>query len=166
MGGAARASRHIGRDTRYRAVWMIMSLLVGRVYFWIAQRGQQPFDWEHDSNQYYDLLARGLLHGHLYLPVEPRPELLALKDPWDPRQNRQYALFDAVLYKGRYYLYHGVAPAVVYFAPWRLLTRHDLPGNFAVCYVACSPGSSRRSFSLRCCQVSELPYPCGCSRCF
>jgi hypothetical protein len=124
--------RPIGRDPRYRAVWVIMLLLLARLYFWVAQRGEQPFDWTHDSGQYYDLLARGFLHGHLYLPINPQPALLALKNPWDPNQNGPYALLDAVLYKGRYYIYHGVAPAVVFFVPWRLLAHHDLPEGFAV----------------------------------
>ena len=36
------------------------------------------------------------------------------------------------LYRGRYYLYHGVAPAVLLFTPWRLVTGHDVPENFAL----------------------------------
>lgn len=107
-------------------------LLLGSLYFWVAQHGEKSFDWKHNSDNYYDLLARGFLNGHLYLPVQPAPELLALKNPWDPGQNGRYALLDAVLYKGRYYVYHGVVPAVVFFAPWRLLTHHDLPEGFAV----------------------------------
>jgi hypothetical protein len=36
------------------------------------------------------------------------------------------------LYDGRYYLYHGAGPALLFFAPWRLMTRHDLPERAAV----------------------------------
>jgi hypothetical protein len=42
-----------------------------------------------------------------------------------------------VLYHGRYYLYFGAAPALVVFAPWRLLTGHDLPqhlGGVVLCF--------------------------------
>ena len=116
-----------------------MLLLLGRLYFWTAQRGERPFDWKQDSDSYYDLLARGFLNRHLYLPVQPTPELLALKNAWDPSQNGRYALLDAVLYNSRYYVYHGVVPAVVFFVPWRLLTHHDLPQGFAV--VLCCLGA-------------------------
>ena len=40
------------------------------------------------------------------------------------------------LYKQRYYLYHGAAPALLLFAPWYLLTGHDLPENFAAFLLA------------------------------
>ena len=41
-------------------------------------------------------------------------------------------MHDMALYRGRYYLYHGVTPAVLLFTPWRLLTRHDVPENFGL----------------------------------
>jgi hypothetical protein len=78
------------------------------------------------------MLARGLAQGQLHLPWQPAPEMLALPNPWDPDQNGKWRLHDAVLFNGRYYIYHGVAPAIVLFVPWRLLTGFDLPETFAV----------------------------------
>ena len=48
-------------------------------------------------------------------------------------------MFDAALYHRRYYLYHGAGPAAMLFLPWRLLTHHDLPENFAL-FVFCFGG--------------------------
>lgn len=84
-----------------------------------------------DINGYYDLLGRAFAGGHLYLPVNPQPELLALSNPQDNRFNGPYKLLDTVLYERHYYLYHGATPALLLFAPWYLLTRRDLPENFA-----------------------------------
>ncbi|HEX5229673.1 MAG TPA: hypothetical protein VFW44_18300 [Bryobacteraceae bacterium] len=126
-------------------------LVVGAFYFWIIGIGAVPdrFAWNSgldqyyglpspgiakgswDINGYYDLLGRAFAGGHLYLPIAPQPELLALANPQDNRFNGPYKLLDTVLYRRRYYLYHGATPALLLFAPWYLITRHDLPENFA-----------------------------------
>ena len=43
------------------------------------------------------------------------------------------------LFNGRYYLYFGAAPAVALFLPWRIVTGHDLPENFAL-FLFCFGG--------------------------
>jgi hypothetical protein len=48
-------------------------------------------------------------------------------------------MHDLVLFKGRYYLYHGAGPAILLFAPWRLITGRDFPEAAAVavfCFAA------------------------------
>ncbi len=134
----------------------IAFLIVGAFYFWIIGIGAESnrFAWNSgldkyyglpspavakgswDINGYYDLLGRAFASGQLALPVKPQPELLALSDPQDNSVNGPYKLLDTVLYKRRYYLYHGPTPALLLFAPWYLLTRHDLPENFAAFLLA------------------------------
>ena len=70
--------------------------------------------------------------GQIHLPIAPSPELLALADPWDHVQNDAYRMHDLVLFNDRYYLYHGAGPAVLLFAPWRLITGRDFPEAAAV----------------------------------
>ena len=139
-----------------RSAWLASLLIVGAFYFWIIGIGAVPdrFAWNSgldqyyglpspaiakgswDINGYYDLLGRAFVQGHLYLPVKPPPELLALSDPQDNTKNGPYKLLDVVLYKQRYYLYHGPTPAILLFFPWRLITQHDLPENFAAFLLA------------------------------
>lgn len=106
------------------------------------------YHWTVDSNggfqstgeaDYYNLLVQGYRQGHLYLNKTPPPELLALKDPYDPAQNGPYRLPDASYYRGHYYLYFGVAPAVVLMLPYALVTGHELPVGAAV-FVFCLAG--------------------------
>jgi hypothetical protein len=87
--------------------------------------------WHH-----YEYLAEGFLAGHTYLSVDPAPELGRLRDPYDPAQNEPYRLWDASLYKGRYYLYYGPAPAAALMLPWRVLTGRMLPQWLAVAVFA------------------------------
>lgn len=143
----------VNLETRVKdwAAWLAAFLVVGVFYFWIIGIGADGdrFAWDSgldqyyglpgpavarassDVNGYYDLLARGFANGKLYLPVDPQPELLALPNPWDEHANEPYRLLDAALYGRRYYVYHGATPVVLLFAPWYLLTHHDLPENFA-----------------------------------
>jgi hypothetical protein len=68
------------------------------------------------------MVADAIAHGQTSLLVGPRPELLALPNPYDPEQNARYRMQDVSLYKGRYYVYFGVASVVALFLPYRLLT--------------------------------------------
>ncbi|MES1257236.1 MAG: hypothetical protein ABUS51_02355, partial [Acidobacteriota bacterium] len=129
----------MGTSKRHKTAWLIVTPFVAAFYFWLFGTAFDRFVWSDHLDGYYDLLARGFVSGHLYLPAEPRPELLALPDPWDATANKPYRLLDAVLYHNRYYLYHGAAPALFLFVPWRLLTRHDLPEGMAV-FLFCLGG--------------------------
>jgi hypothetical protein len=139
-----------------RTAWLASFLMVGAFYFWIIGIGAAPdrFAWNSGLDQhyglpspaiakgswdiygYYQLLGRAFASGQLSLPIKPQPELLALANPQDNSVNGPYKLLDTVLYKHRYYLYHGPVPALLLFAPWYLITRHDLPENFAAFLLA------------------------------
>jgi hypothetical protein len=116
-----------------------IGLIVGLYYRWGAHAAGADFQWDGNSGGYYNLLARGFAAGHLYLPLAVSPELLAKPDPYDPAINDSLKLYDASLYKGRYYLYHGAGPAVALFLPWRLVTGRDLPENYAL-FLLCFGG--------------------------
>jgi|GEM_PF-1339338 len=89
------------------------------------------------QNRYYNLLADSFLAGSLSLLEQPSPALLALADPYDPAQNGPYRLHDLTLYKGKYYLYHGVSPALLLFAPAKALLGVDVSQSHAVWLFLC-----------------------------
>jgi len=123
-----RASKRLGR-------WIAVAaavLVVGAAYRWIVRSPGYDFEWGRDLGGYYDYLGRAFARGQLHVPIEPAPELLALPDPWDPKADDTHKMHDMVLYRNRYYLYHGAGPALILFAPWRLATGHDLPERFAL----------------------------------
>jgi len=82
---------------------------------WIASAGRWT-NWP-GSTSYFHLLADGFRAGKLHLLVEPHPTLLALEDPY-PYENRAEVphLWDASLYRGKYYLYWGPTPALAVIA--------------------------------------------------
>lgn len=120
-----------------RCLVLILVLIVGIYYRWGARIATGTFEFGHELDGYYDFLGQAFAHGHLYLPVQPSPQLLATSNPYDPAIDNSIRRQDMVLFRGRYYLYFGAAPAVLLFAPWRLLTGHDLPENFAAFLLCC-----------------------------
>ena len=88
----------------------------------------------------YPELTESLLAGHLFLRQAPDPRLLALADPYDPAQNALWRVNDLSLYRGRYFLYHGIAPALILFAPIRILTGRHLEEPAAV-LIFCLAGA-------------------------
>ena len=84
-------------------------LVVIIVYVWIISSGS----WTSSSTIDYAQLATAFQHGRLSLDSKPRPELLALPNPYNPseRHNIRYPK-DFSLYHGKFYLYFGPVPAL------------------------------------------------------
>ena len=114
-----------------RSVFWVALLSAAVIYLWFATASNGRFHWSNGQPGFYDLLAESFLAGHLYLPIRPSAELLALPNPWDPKQNQGYGLHDMALYNRHYYLYHGVTPAWLLFTPYRFVTGGNLPQAFA-----------------------------------
>jgi hypothetical protein len=118
---------------RFIAAALIASVLA--FYRWTVTSNStdaQPL-FGQPQGDYYKLLTDGFLQGHLYLNLQPDPRLLAAKDPFDPRQRGGAVLpHDSSFYRGHIYINYGVIPVLTLRLPWRLLTRQDLPQNYAV----------------------------------
>jgi hypothetical protein len=112
--------------------WWVLSALICTFYLWTATSSNKPFQPRDTSREFYNQLTDSLIEGHLYLDAVPSPQLLALRDPYDPAANERFRLHDASLYRGRYYLYFGVSPALTLYVPWRLLTGKALSDDVAV----------------------------------
>ena len=89
---------------------------------------------------YYNLLTEGFLASRLSLSKEPPAALIALADPYDPVQRAaagDVGMHDVTYYKGHYYLYFGVAPALTLFVPFKALTGYYFPQNLATVLFCC-----------------------------
>jgi hypothetical protein len=120
MDAAGAVGRGATRHRRFRVVAALLGVVVVSFYAWTAGVTTQ----DTDDLQYYDRLADAFIHGRLDLRPSPPPGLLALPDPYDPGANQVYrdqGFHDLVLYKGRFYTQWGPTPAVVLFAPLRLV---------------------------------------------
>ena len=90
-------------EVRHKVALGLVVLVVGLYLHWMSRVSGGQFTPDRDLNGYYDLLGRAFVAGRLSLPADPSPELLALANPWDPKQNEPYRMHDAVLYNRKYY---------------------------------------------------------------
>ena len=92
-----------------------------------------------DNAQQYAMLARSIAQGHLYLNEEPPQWLREMDDPYDKgaRDELEKAtgegyLFDTAYFNGRYYVYFGVVPELLFYLPFYLVTGSDFPTAIGV----------------------------------
>ena len=97
--------------------------------------------WTDKGKGYYQHLGRAFEQGHTYLGMRPHESLLNAENPYRAnKKRRQFVLWDASYYDGRYYLYFGAAPIVTLWLPVHLLTGINL-GDRELCYILSSAGT-------------------------
>jgi hypothetical protein len=127
------------RPLRRASIAGVLALLMA-FYFWTAMSSDVPSrPTENATGSYYGLLANAFRAGQLHLLIDPSPQLLALPDPYDPIQNAAFRLHDAVLFRGKYYLYYGPTPALLLYLPFKALTGLELTDPLVVA-LSCSVG--------------------------
>lgn len=69
--------------------------------------------------QQFDAFIKGQLH----FDIKPTEELLALENPYSPDMREGvYYLYDRAFFDGKYYSYFGIAPIILIYFPFYLLT--------------------------------------------
>ena len=115
----------------YGAVAMVV-IVIAWFYAWtVNPEGNQPV-LTRGGQGYYNLLASGFLKGQTALDTPVDPALALLKNPYSPTERAGRGLHDASYYRGRYFIYFGVTPAVVAFVPVNVLTGSFLEERFAI----------------------------------
>ena len=88
-------------------------------------------DWASDAAAQYGALAHSLLNGRLDLEQDPPAAMQEMANPYDTAARQQAApdaLWDVAYYQGRYYVYFGVIPCLLFQLPFEALTSvRDLP---------------------------------------
>ena len=88
-------------------------------------------DWQHDTTSQLGSLASSLLDGRLDLEIDPPQALLEMDNPYDTAARQAQApdaLWDVAFYNGRYYVYFGVVPCLLFQLPFEAITGiSDLP---------------------------------------
>ena len=91
----------------------------------------------HKHHNQYQLLADAFLKGQLYLDMPVDPRLAAMENPYDAQERDKLNLdensggWDHAFYKGRYYVYFGAVPALIIFAPYKLIVGKSLAAYHA-----------------------------------
>lgn len=115
-------------------------LLIGNVY---SLRDKYKSTLQDETAMQYSLLAKSLAHGEVYLDREVEEYLIEMDNPYDYQAREQLAeekgkdyFWDAAYYDGKYYVYFGIFPVLIFHLPYYLITHHDLPDfipGFFIC---------------------------------
>ena len=87
------------------------------------------------GNQISQEIVDAFAEGRVWLSEDVNENLMALDNPYDPSQRTDdvgYYPWDHLYYNGKYYSYYGIAPVLVLFLPYYLLTGYYFPGIWAV----------------------------------
>lgn len=87
------------------------------------------------GNQLTKELVDAFDHGQASLLTKPSKELLEMENPYDWYARDELGveyLWDHCLYKGEYYSYYGIAPVLLLFLPYHLLTGYYFSSIIAV----------------------------------
>ena len=83
---------------------------------------------ESSHHNQYNELAESIMSGHFYLDETPAPALVAMENPYDRRLRDEVVKgagqkykWDTAYYQGKYYVYFGVVPELLFFLPANLM---------------------------------------------
>ncbi len=128
------------RALRLVAGGMTAVLVVGAVAVtWVSmydQGGGISTGFENTyGNQITQELVDAFRAGQVHLLDTPSKELLEMENPYDWSARHDLgvsAKWDHLLYDGKYYSYYGIAPVLLLFLPYNLLTGYYFPTAEAV----------------------------------
>ena len=98
-----------------RIYWLtaLSAVAVAMIYVFFVSVGTWS-KWP-ATTDFYAQLAKAFDQGQVSLLTQPDPSILALQNPYQYDELRKKAtyIWDISLYKGKYYIYWGPAPAVI-----------------------------------------------------
>ena len=108
---------------------LLMAVAVIAIFIFTLPMSMTPVNMNRFPVKQYEDMGAQLLKGKLYLDYNVDPKLMKMENPYDPRERRAKRISyheDSVFYNGKYYMYFGVVPAAVLFAPYQFVTGKPL----------------------------------------
>lgn len=115
-------------DSRNQKIIMTIAIVIN-VFVFICLGVINPEYKATTSHHYqYYRLAEAILDGHFYLNDTPPTSLIMLDNPYDPdmrrtavNNNGESFKWDTAYRNGRYYVYFGIVPCLMYYLPLKAM---------------------------------------------
>lgn len=112
------------------AVFLLFAVVLTMIYN-LDRTGYAFSNYRSDSgNQISKELVDAFRAGQISLLDKPSDGILAMENPydWNARINANVSYkWDHLLYDGKYYSYYGIAPVILLFLPYNIITGHYFP---------------------------------------
>lgn len=120
------------------ALFVVLNLCVFRLY--AGEICLEDFK-STSGDQVSQELVDAFEHGQTSLLTQPGEEILQLENPYDYAQRSDVDYpWDHLLYNGKYYSYYGIAPVLLVFLPYHLITGYYFP-TAVLCLISACVGS-------------------------
>ena len=134
--GAGRIHSAVIDFSRQRNQLIILALVLVLVLMCVVPMGWADL-WNGEvpgHRDQYEKITNAFLKGQLHFEAEPDQALLELENPYDRdariecgvEHSQWNDMWDHAYYDGHYYMYFGVVPVLLLFAPYQLLTGESL----------------------------------------
>ncbi len=107
----------------------IIVLLITAILLSVIATSIQKQNLMHGMQKGYPDLARSLAEGNVYIEESTDDVLLNMDNPYDRTLRDALGAdyyWDVAYYEGKYYIYFGVVPAIIFHLPYYLITGNDL----------------------------------------
>ncbi len=126
------------KDSLEKAAWkkyVVMGLCILYILpAWILIRDNVYLTNYVEFNPYQDL-AEALAEGHCYIDEEPDQALVSLSNPYDDSLRTANGIetkWDYAYFDGKYYVYFGIVPCIIFYLPLYILVGTRMPNSLPV----------------------------------
>lgn len=125
-----------------KSILLVLFFMLHLFCFGILTRLNPFFQTEGPVNQQeYQKLAESISQGEVHILESPSPFLVEMENPYDYTLRSQVMseagegfLWDYAYFEGKYYVYFGIVPEILFFLPYYLLTGNHLY-NYQVIFI-------------------------------
>lgn len=126
------------RDNAF-IIFLLVNILIILVLVNINPVFKNP-SWQHHKQ--YHSLAESLAKGQFYLDAEVNEKLLNMENPYDyAKRSKEVGLgnflWDHSYFEGKYYVYFGIVPCLLYYLPYYVFTGTHIP-TYIVIFINAS----------------------------
>lgn len=130
-------------STPLRGMMLVFLFLIHIAVFWKLVGLDPDYTWNiPEHHKQYQKLAEAFRENSVALLEEPAEAFQSMVNPYDLdyrediliRDNATY-LWDTVYFNGKYYVYFGVVPVLLFYFPYHVLTGGTLPNHIAVFFA-------------------------------
>lgn len=125
--------------TAVRVISVLITLvfMLTAVFLAFSFNAQDITDKNRDGNQITRELVDAFEHGQVSLLTTPPQELESLDNPYDLSEREEKnvkVLWDHLYFNGKYYSYYGIAPVILFYLPYHLITGNYCSTSLSVLF--------------------------------